>query len=351
MVIWVVIALLAGSKFVIYERTGGILTPNLPSEAIVFLEAIFGSFVILVFLAIIKDLVAFTLILLKRFTLNHRYTLKPHRGRISVFILVLSLSLGFLGTLSQFKVPNIKHEEIRINNLGPGLENFKIVQLSDLHIGPILEGKWLEDVVRRVNEQSPDLVVITGDFVDGTVNQLRREFIALGDLRPRFGVFAVTGNHEYYSGGNAWVRTIERFNVHFLKNQSVVIQKNNSYLALSGVPDPKGVMFGDPAPNVQKALASISRDPRISARILLAHEPNIMADRPNVDLVLTGHTHGGTMFFLKPLIAAFNEGYVSGLYEEGDTKLYVSNGTGIWAGFSTRLFVPAEITVFTLKRR
>ena len=115
-----------------------------------------------------------------------------------------------------------------------------------------------------------------------------------------------------------------------------------------------GAAAGSAALNVSSyvtdALSDVS-DNEAVVKILLAHEPTIMAQNPDVDLVLTGHTHGGTMFFLQPLIARFNLGYVSGLYQVNErTKIYVSNGTGIWSGFSCRVLVPAEITRFTLRK-
>ena len=95
---------------------------------------------------------------------------------------------------------------------------------------------------------------------------------------------------------------------------------------------------------------AVSAAASASFRLLMAHEPPIVTQNPEADLILTGHTHGGTMFFLQPLIAHFNAGYVSGMYQVNPrTKLYVSNGTGIWSGFSCRVLVPSEITTFVLE--
>ena len=439
-----------GLKYVVYSHFGSILMPDLPPNLIVTMEAAYSALMLMALMAMIKDIFLFLRWLYRKFKQSRarqksaaqankaaasgaavatkgsvaaskgavaaskgaatQGTVAAHRqvGK-SEFIFVnkrsgygrprlllhsaiaaLALVAGFGGTISQFSVPDVVEHEIAIKNLPEELEGFTIVQLTDLHIGPILKRDFLAGVVARTNELKPDLVVITGDLVDGPVSVLKDEFQPLDDLKASYGVLAVTGNHEYYSGVNSWLETWEAQGITFLDNEHVRLLKVP--LAIAGVPDPRmglgpvagvdvnkalktvrpypfteaayrhwsdgvtavGVAAGSAALNVSSyvtdALSDVGQNDQV-VKILLAHEPTIMAQNPEVDLVLTGHTHGGTMFFLQPLIARFNLGYVSGLYQVNErTKLYVSNGTGIWSGFSCRVLVPAEITRFTLRR-
>lgn len=429
-----------GLKYVVYSHFGSILMPDLPPYLIVAMEAAYSALMLMVLMALIKDIFLFLRWLYRKFKRSraiqksaaqtikgsastkgsavatkgatvattssqvdaHRQVGKSEfifvnkrsgygRPRILLHSAIAAVALvaGFGGTISQFSVPDVVEHEIAIKNLPEELEGFTIVQLTDLHLGPILKRDFLAGVVARTNELKPDLVVITGDLVDGSVSVLKDEFLPLNDLKASYGVLAVTGNHEYYSGVNSWLETWEAQGITFLDNQHVRLLKVP--LAIAGVPDPRmglspvsgadvnkalktvrpypfteaayrhwtdsvaavGAAAGSAALNVSSyvtdALSDVSANDAV-VKILLAHEPTIMAQNPDVDLVLTGHTHGGTMFFLQPLIARFNLGYVSGLYQVNErTKLYVSNGTGIWSGFSCRVLVPAEITRFTLR--
>lgn len=380
-IIWSLVAVAFGLKYFIYSQTGGVLEPQLSPLSIVVMEATFSALMLAVFLAILKDLLLLGRTIYRVVRKVPKFERRPWPlERISLVIAIVACSSGVLGTIYQFKTPDVYTYELEVEDLAPELEGYKIVQLTDLHLGPILKRDFLQGVVERVNAEEPDLVVITGDFVDGSVAKLKDEFLPLRELKAKDGVLAVTGNHEYYSGANSWVSTLEKLGVQFLKNESVLLSQapagdaaqsahagerssnpERAAVLVSGVPDHHGSAFGEEEPDFELSLRQLkpsigqSNTPAVSAaanasfRLLLAHEPAIVTQRPEVDLILTGHTHGGTMFFLKPLIAHFNEGYVSGLYELNPrTKLYVSNGTGIWSGFSCRVLVPSEITSFVL---
>lgn len=370
-IICALIIFLFGLKYFVYSQTGGVLEPRLSPTHIVILEATYSALMLAVFLAIIKDL-----LLLGR-TIYRAVRKVPSEQRrpwpltrINAVIAIVALTTGVWGTLYQYKIPAVYTYPLAVEDLAPELEGYKIVQITDLHIGPILKRDFLQGVVERINAENPDLVVITGDFVDGSVANLKDEFLPLKDIKAKDGVLAVTGNHEYYSGVNSWVRTWEQMGVQFLKNESVLISRANAEskdpdraaILVSGVPDHHGAAFGEEDPDFELALRQLrarfghNEVPAVSAaasasfRLLMAHEPPIVTQNPEADLILTGHTHGGTMFFLQPLIAHFNAGYVSGMYQVNPrTKLYVSNGTGIWSGFSCRVLVPSEITTFVLE--
>lgn len=376
------IIVLFGLKYEIYRFTGGILEPHLAASTIVLLESTYSALLLAALLALLKDLA-----LLGR-TLYRLVVRVPKERRpwplkqIHVAIVLFAVIVGFSGTLSQYRVPDVYTVPIAVKGLASELNNYKIVQITDLHIGPILQRDFLQGVVDKINAEKPDLVVITGDFVDGSVERLKNDFLPLQEIKAKDGILAVTGNHEYYSSGDAisWVNALEQMGVHFLKNESVLLSQANAEskepekaaVLVSGVPDQRGEMFGEDKPDFALALRQFKQQAggeriagplaatnvaesavqQASFRLLLAHEPIIVTQNPNVDLILTGHTHGGTMFFLKPLVASFNAGYVSGLYDVNErTKLYVSNGTGIWSGFSCRVLVPAEITSFVLQAK
>lgn len=377
-VLLTLIIVIFGLKYEIYRFTGGILEPHLAASTIVLLESTYSALLLAVLLALLKDifLLGRTLYYLVAHVSKeqrHPWPLK----QIHVAIVLFALIVGFGGTLSQYRVPDVYNVPIAVKGLSPELNNYKIVQITDLHIGPILRRDFLQGVVDKINAEKPDLVVITGDFVDGSVERLKNDFLPLQEIKAKDGVIAVTGNHEYYYDSTAWISVFEQMGVHFLKNESVLLSQANAEskepekaaLLVSGVPDPRGEILSKDKIDVALLLqwfkkmakeagplSAISESESVvqqaSFRLLLAHHPVIATQNPEVDLILTGHTHGGTMFFLKPLVAAFNAGYVSGLYDINDrTKLYVSNGTGIWSGFSCRVLVPAEITSFVLEAK
>lgn len=130
-----------------------------------------------------------------------------------------------------------------------------------------------------------------------------------------------------------------------LSNSHQVIDKNGASLVMAGIEDPMAARFGPHTPSLELALQGAPD----TARILLAHRPNGAVNAKNVDLQLSGHTHGGLIRGFEPVIASYNEGFVRGLYNLGPLHLYVSPGTGLWNGFSCRIGVPSEITHFILR--
>ncbi|MDM8120110.1 metallophosphoesterase [Succinatimonas hippei] len=335
--------LVCGFKYVIYGLTGGILEPKLPPYAVVVLESLFASLLLCVVMLIAKDIISLILFVLRKADI---LSWRIPQNKVAVAVSFIALSFGFYGTFTQFVTPKEQAVEVKIKNLPQEFDGFRIVQLTDIHVGPILKKDYVQRIVEKTNHLHPDLVVITGDFVDGSVANLAGEFEPLTDLHANYGIYAVTGNHEYYSGAAQWIAALSQLNIKFLNNENDIITKGEAKLAIAGIPDPRAENFGFAKPDYKKALSGLPNIPVI----MLAHEPAVANEHPKVDLLLSGHTHGGTMFFLKPLIAEFNGGFVSGKYQLGDLTLYVSNGSGIWSGFSCRVGVDSEITVFTLKK-
>lgn len=258
---------------------------------------------------------------------------------VGVATLAAAGALSLVGLL-QARCPRVKRVSIALDNLPEELDGYRIVQWSDVHVGPTIRRRFVQTLVDRTNALHADAVAITGDFVDGPAETLRDHITPLRDLRTRDGVFYVTGNHEYYWRAGEWLREIESHGVTFLKNAHRVVRPG---LVIAGVTDPAGRDTHRPDPH--RALAGAPAD---AVKILLAHRPQAAtsASELGVDVQLSGHTHGG-QFFPFSLLIRFFQPVVAGLHRVGRMWLYVNRGTGYW-GPPSRLFVGGEITVVEL---
>jgi len=169
----------------------------------------------------------------------------------------------------------------------------------------------------------------------------------LADLRAKHGTFFVTGNHEYYSGVDAWMVELRRLGVRVLDNERVTVGEGDAVIDLAGVNDWSAKRFDTYKPDLAKALAG--RDPARPV-VLLAHQPKHIhqAAEKGVSLMLSGHTHGGQIWPWTKLVA-LDQPYLAGLHREADTQIYVSEGTGYW-GPPMRIGTAPEITLITLER-
>ena len=244
------------------------------------------------------------------------------------------------------QTPQVKRVPIEIDHLPPELEGFRIVQITDLHVNPTFRRASVTEIVTVVNSLAADLVVLTGDLVDGSVDQHGYDVAPLRQISSRSGNFFVTGNHEYYSGVIEWIAEVKRLGFTVLLNEHVVVTRGQSRLLLAGVTDYRGGNYlpshrSDP----HKALSGASP---ADVKILLAHQPKNIFDaaKAGYDLQISGHTHGG-QFFPWNLLIGFAQPYVSGLHTHQNTQIYVSRGTGYW-GPPVRMGSPSEITLIKL---
>ena len=251
-----------------------------------------------------------------------------------------------IGLWTVARGPELVRISVPIRNLDPKLAGLRIVQITDVHISPTLGADFLADIVARCNALDADIVAITGDLIDGTVDQLRASVAPLARLKSKLGTFFVTGNHEYYYDAVAWVAHLPTLGVRVLRNERVRIARDGAVFDLAGVDDwrAEGMAPGHGA-DLPGALRG--RDPKVPV-VLMAHQPKAVTEASalGVDLQLSGHTHGGQLAPLQYLVA-LDQPAIAGMYRFGGTALYVSRGTGYW-GPPMRVGVPAEITAIEL---
>ena len=268
----------------------------------------------------------------------------PDLLRWSAFAVPLTAAAVTLaGLYNARRLARVVTVEVPIAGLPQALHGYTIVQISDIHVGPTIKRNFLAAIVGRVNALQADAIAITGDLVDGSVAQLSAHTAPLADLRARDGVFFVTGNHEYYSGAQAWIAELRRLGLTVLMNEHVLRERDGAVLMIAGVSDFTAHHYvashqSDP----QRAAAGAP--PGVAARILLAHQPRTALDAVDAgfDLQLSGHTHGG-QFFPWNLFVPLQQPYVAGLKKLRSLWVYTSRGTGYW-GPPKRFGAPSEIT-------
>lgn len=261
---------------------------------------------------------------------------------VSLGALLGSTLVAGAGFYSARRGHQIKKVNIPIQDLSEKLENLKIVQISDLHIGLTIDKDYVQNVVTQVMKLKPDLIAITGDLVDGTPTMLEERWQPLRELQARHGVFFITGNHEYYSGVEAWLETLRGIGFENLVNENKVIFENGVPILIAGVPDIAGGQFIEShRPDIAKAAKS---NQETDLKILLGHRPEFCFDAESAgfDLLLCGHTHAG-QFFPFNMFVMFAHKYYKGLNRHGRMWVYVNQGTGYW-GPANRFALPPEIT-------
>ena len=260
--------------------------------------------------------------------------------------LFLSIAWGMATALyGYFEARDIRTERVVINTpkVPRAVGKLTIVQISDVHLGLIVREEHLKRIIAGINGASPDLLISTGDLVDGQINRMTGLAELLQDIRPRFGKFAVTGNHEVYAGLDQAVGFTERAGFKVLRNEGSTA---GGLINVVGVDDPaiERVTHSLPTPE-NTLLLKVSSD---RFTLLLKHRPAV--DRNSLglfDLQLSGHVHKGQIFpfnLLTHLFYPVRTGFA--LYPQ-NSALYVSRGTGTW-GPPIRFLAPPEVTVIEL---
>ncbi|WP_298814202.1 metallophosphoesterase [uncultured Sphingomonas sp.] len=337
-----VVLLLAASQFHLWSRfsSGSVFAPEFPRAAVLIFNWAFGAILLLAVFQVALDVVALLGWLVGRGGV-------PNAARYAAA--GLAGLLAAVGVANAARVPPVKDVAVAIPGLPPALEGYRLLQLTDLHLSRLFTARWGDAVVARANAAGADAIVVTGDFIDGSVAMRRADVAPLADLRAPDGVWAVPGNHEYLFNYAEWMRHLSGLGIGMMPNAHVVLRRGDAALVIAGVTDASARSAGQAGPDLTAALAGA---PAGAPIVLLDHQPRNAraAATKGVALQLSGHTHGGMIAGMAKLLEPANGGFVSGAYQVGDMTLYVSNGTGLWPGFALRLGRSSEMTRFTLHR-
>lgn len=269
-------------------------------------------------------------------------SIAPTAMHLFLVPLVCALTISLYGF---FEARTIRTERVTIRTpkLPSEIEMLKIVQISDIHLGLIVRERRLAGILDVVRREQPDILVSTGDLVDGQICRLDGILKMLDDIKPPYGKFAVTGNHEFYAGLKQALDCTLKSGFTVLRDETVTIP---GVITFAGVDDPAVRMYERATPAPESAV--LSQAPPDTFTILLKHQPVIDKDSVGLfDLQLSGHTHGGQIFPFG-LITRLRYGYTAGYFPLGKgSHLYVSRGSGTW-GPPIRFLSPPEVTVIEL---
>lgn len=337
------VILLMGSQYHFFSRlsSGSVFDPEFARPLIIAFNWVMGAMILVFVFQIVLDVVWLLVMAVKG--------AMPIPAGIRYALGVAALCLSAFAVQQAIRVPPQKDIEITIPGLPPAFDGYQMVQLTDLHISRLFTASWVDKVVEKANALDADLIVMTGDLIDGSVEHRRQDVAPMARLSARDGVYAIPGNHEYFFDHGAWMEEYERLNLRTLLNDHIVLSRGDDRLVIAGVNDLSASRTGAPPPDVPRA---VNGAPAGAPIILLDHQPMMAARNAEsgIALQLSGHTHGGMIVGLAALVARANNGFVSGLYQVGNMQLYVNNGTALWPGFALRLGPQPELTRITLRR-
>lgn len=244
------------------------------------------------------------------------------------------------------RLPAVVLTEITLRDLPIEFDGTKVVFISDVHLGPWRSAEWLSDIVAKINDLQPDVVLLGGDYVEQGTKYMEGAFNELGKLRAPLGLYGVMGNHDYLRGSQMAPVLMQKNGIKYLDNTGFWINQDNSKIRICGIGD---LYFGEQL--YAEALGeAVSED----AVIMVSHQPDYVEMLPDdrVDLMLSGHTHGGqiTLFGLwAPIIPSkYGHKYLTGYFETAKTKLLVSNGLGTFK-YPLRYFARPQVNVVVLR--
>jgi predicted MPP superfamily phosphohydrolase len=292
----------------------------------------------LIFVALlVVDLVTFFGLVLRR-----------HVAKLRGLGLLVGIVLAATALVQGLRPPVVNDYEVRLPGLPIEDDGLVVVAISDMHIGRLIDGQWLEARIEQIKALQPDLVLMLGDLFEGDSQSERKDSMAimLRSLAPRYGVWAVTGNHESHGGKDAAVRFLEDAGVHVLRNEWREVLPG---LVLGGVDDGG---HHEPQDGSSDGISRLLADkPPGVTSIFLSHRPQMIneAASAGVGLMLSGHTHGGQIWPFSYIVDQMNP-LLAGRYEVDGMPIIVSRGAGTW-GPRMRLWAPGEIVRITLRAR
>ncbi|MGJ0118679.1 metallophosphoesterase [Williamsia sp. MIQD14] len=261
----------------------------------------------------------------------------------SAVVVVASVAAVGYGLLEAAH-PRVTRTTVALDRLPAAFAGTSVALVSDLHAGPSRGVGFVREVVDRINAQRPDMVILDGDLIDGTVEHVGSDLAPLRDLSAPLGVFAVSGNHEFYAGdGGRWLDLWDSLGVNVLRNERATVTRDGAQIDVAGINDATA-----PAPHEPDLTAALAgRDPSRFV-LLLAHQPLQAheASDAGVDMQVSGHTHAGQIWPLRYLVP-LQQPTVEGLDTIGDTTIYTTRGAGAW-GPPVRVGAPPEIAMLTL---
>ena len=256
------------------------------------------------------------------------------------------ISIGLLSSLSIKSIFNARYFEvkdvsIKIKNLK---KPYKIIQISDVHISKLIDKKFIKTLVEKINTLNADIVVITGDLIDTNVSDAKEALNELKNIKSKYGTYYIVGNHEYFYGIQHSINAVKQLGIKVLENENIYIGEKNNGFNLAGVYDLFGYRANHFQPDIKKALKNKQNSPTV----LLAHQPKFIHEvKLGVDLILSGHTHGGQIVPFNQLVK-LQQPYVKGLHQHNkNLQIYINQGTGFW-GPAMRLGTKSEITHITI---
>ncbi|MBR1090092.1 metallophosphoesterase [Bradyrhizobium manausense] len=321
--------------------SGSVFSPEFPRPVVALFNWAFGTIVLLALLQLALDVG-----LLAAAVIQGGIVGAPDGVRYG--LASLAAVAAAIGVQQAMRIPSLKDIEIGIRGLPRQFDGYTVLQLTDLHISRLFPASWARAVVERSNKLGVDLIAITGDLIDGTVDARRADIEPLRDLKATDGVYVISGNHEYIFGYDRWMARFFDLGLLSLENRRIVLDRDGGRLVFAGITDRASRHRGTPARDLAAVLEGI---PEGAPVILLDHQPSDArhAAKLGVALQLSGHTHGGLIVGIDRLAAPANAGYVSGRYDVEGMTLYVNNGTALWPGFALRLGRPSELTRITLR--
>ena len=326
------IVLMAGDVFFILDIATGVI-PDSP--ALYFITSSFVGITFMLFVvAVMYDL---TITVSKRVPVD-----KSRRRALKLMFDVTMLVAAFAYLLRGFsqgiKFPYLNRVRVKIKDFP--INNFNLVQLTDLHVGRTIKRDFIEKLVAKTNQLKPDMVVITGDLVDLPISHIEYDLYPLKDLNAP--TYFILGNHEYFHGVGEAVEYVKQLGITPLLNEHVVVGNGDKQFNLVGLNDVTGQRAGFYPPDTAKAFNGVDQN---KACIVLAHQPRMISemDGCRCDLMLSGHTHGGQIFPFGLLVMTAQP-YLAGLHTHTtDKQIFVSRGTGYW-GPPLRFLAPSEIS-------
>ena len=258
--------------------------------------------------------------------------------------LVSVVAVGY--GLVEAATPRVTNTGVALDGLPAEFDGVRVALVSDLHAGPSRGADFVRTVVDSINTQNPDVVLLDGDLIDGTVPLVGADLEPLRDLDAPLGVFAVSGNHEFYAGdGGEWLDLWSTLGIDVLRNERVTLTRGDAAIDLAGINDATAPAPYEP--DLGAALNGIDPDRFV---LLMAHQPKqaVEASDFGVDMQVSGHTHAGQIWPLRYLVP-LQQPSVEGLDTIGNTTLYTTRGAGAW-GPPVRVAAPPEIAMLELTR-